>query len=67
MNYRLVRFNDGRYGVRKEGLFLKTFVDLEDPVYSWKPVENKFPSCKGSEARAREVLALVHRPVWEYV
>jgi hypothetical protein len=53
---KLVKFNDGTYGVRKYWLFGWHFVDLKDPQFSWTFGSIYFCCCKGSEERAREVL-----------
>ena len=56
-SYNLVRFSDDTYGVLRTFWFSKTFVDLITPVFEWTPDANCFRDCKGSEEKARAVLA----------
>jgi hypothetical protein len=56
---KLVRFDDGTYGVRVLWLFQFYFVDLKLPTVQWQPSDKYFKDCKGTRSQAET--ALNHR------
>ena len=60
MKPKLVRFNDGTYGVRRFLIltFSYKFLDLSGGDHWWD-YEYKDKYCKGTEAKAREAMNLV--------
>lgn len=53
---KLVKFNDGTFGVRR-GWFFYQFADKQDQFYWWSKTENVEEYSKCTEERAREILA----------
>ena len=60
MNPKLVRFNDGAYGVRMFSIltFSYKFLDLSGGDYWWS-YEYKEKYCKGTEAEAKAAMGLI--------
>ena len=52
---KLVKFEDGTYGVRVHWLFGWWFKDLAHPSYSWTKGNSYFKDCKGSYLEAERV------------
>jgi hypothetical protein len=53
---RLVKFSNGKYGVRKCWFFGWYFKDLTNPSYFWRMNSKWFGDCMGSEDEARKEL-----------
>lgn len=55
---KLVKFENGTFGVRKYWFFGWHFVDLEMPGFDWDTRSRCFPFCQGSELDARHAMKL---------
>lgn len=53
---RIVKFEDGQYGVRLYWCFGWHFTDLYHPSFSWTRSSEFFPDCKGTLDRAKFLL-----------
>ena len=54
---KLVKFKDGKYGLRKWGLFLGfQFLDLEDIGYWWSSLKHVKNHCKGTIKQCLEAI-----------
>lgn len=58
---RLVKFEDGTYGVRKHWFFGWYFQDLSLIGFEWKQRDKFFRACMGSESEARSMYKRLKR------
>lgn len=59
---RLVRFENGKYGVRTHWFFGWHFMDLKCRGFSWKIGSEFFPDCMASQEAAEAAFRLARLP-----
>jgi hypothetical protein len=69
MHTQLVKFKEGEWGILvQKKLQDDRFVDLNSPDFTWSPGTLQFRSCRGTEAKAREVFKWYNnKPEYEVV
>ena len=55
---KLVKFNNGNYGIRRLTLFGYKFKDLKG-IYWWDIKSQFFPNCKGTEKDVKELFDMI--------
>lgn len=55
---RLVKFENGKFGVRTYWFFGWHFMDLASPGFHWKRKSDFFPCCMGSRELAESCMAM---------
>lgn len=53
---KLVKFNNGRYGIRSYWFFGWFFVDLVTNGFNWAPGSMFFSDCQGSREKVESIL-----------
>ena len=54
---KIVKFGDGKYGLRK-GLIFYRYLDLQGGDYWWEKNGYYFATCRGSKERAEEMFGI---------
>ena len=54
----IIKFRNGQYAIKKQGLIFTRFLDLDDlPAKNWRTLKNKyFTSCLDTKEKCEEVM-----------
>ena len=53
---KLVKFSNGKYGVRQFTIFGYKYLDLTCPRFSWRKKSDYFGDCQGTEESCRRAM-----------